>query len=78
MCTSEHANAAHTDNATDLHTYTEAMSRADAAEWDAACEEERCAFECLGIYEVVPQPKGRKVVSSKWVFCIKCGPDSAI
>ncbi len=59
-------------------SYTEAMSRADAAEWDAACEDERCAFERLGVYEVVPRPKGRKVIGSKWVFRIKRGPDGAV
>jgi reverse transcriptase-like protein len=32
----------------------------------------------MGIYEVVPHPKGRKVVGSKWVFHIKCGPDGTI
>jgi len=40
--------------------------------------EERHAFECLGVYEVVPWPKGRKIISSKWVFHIKHGPDSAV
>ena len=30
------------------------------------------------MYKVVPCPKGRKVVGSKWVFHIKWGPDGAI
>ncbi len=76
-CT-EHANVAQTDAAADPCTYAEAMLHADAAKWDAACEEERHAFECLGVYEVVPWPKGRKIISSKWVFHIKHGPDSAV
>ena len=32
----------------------------------------------MGMYEVVPCPQGQKVVGSKWVFCIKRGPDSTI
>jgi reverse transcriptase-like protein len=54
------------------------MSHADVAEWDAACEDERHAFESLGVYEIVPWPKERKVIGSKWVFHIKCGPDGAV
>jgi hypothetical protein len=54
------------------------MARPDAAEWEVVCEAERHAFEHMGMYEVVPHPKGRKVVGSKWVFCIKRGPDGEI
>jgi hypothetical protein len=50
----ERANTALIDAAADPRTYEEAMSRADAAEWDAACDKERRAFERLGVYEVVP------------------------
>jgi hypothetical protein len=32
----------------------------------------------MGVYEIVPHPKGRKVVGSKWVFRIKRGPDREI
>jgi len=32
----------------------------------------------MGVYEIVPQPKGRKVVGSKWVFRIKHGPDGNV
>jgi hypothetical protein len=54
------------------------MSHADVAEWDIACKDKRCAFEYLGIYKVMPWPKKRKVIKSKWVICIKCGPDGAV
>src|SRR6266702_6193689 len=36
------------------------------------------AFECMGVYEVVPQPCGKNIVGSKWVFCIKRRPDGTI
>jgi len=56
----------------------EAMARPDAAEWELACEDEKRAFERMGVYEVVPRPTDRKVVGSKWVFRIKRGPDGQI
>ena len=66
------------NNTIDPRTYAEAMSRPDTAEWEAACEDEHCAFERMGVYEVVPRPKDRKVVGSKWVFHIKWGPNNSI
>jgi reverse transcriptase-like protein len=54
------------------------MARSDAAEWELAWNDKCHAFEHMGIYEVVPCPKGRKVVGSKWVFRIKHGPDGTI
>jgi Reverse transcriptase (RNA-dependent DNA polymerase) len=32
----------------------------------------------MGVYEVVPWPKDQKVMGSKWVFCIKWGPDGNV
>jgi len=32
----------------------------------------------MGVYEIVPQPKGCKVIGSKWVFWIKRGPDGSV
>jgi hypothetical protein len=74
----EKAKVAHADVTGNPHTYTQAMARPDAAEWEVVCEAEHRAFEHMGVYEVVPCPKGRKVVGSKWVFCIKRGPDGEI
>ena len=62
----------------DPKTFTEAMARPDAAEWEVTCEDKKRSFKSMGVYEVVPCPKGRKVVGSKWVFQIKRGPDGAI
>src|SRR6267142_1765107 len=54
------------------------MVHPDAADWDAACEDEICTFQQMGVYEIVPRPKGCKVIGSKWVFWIKCGPDGSV
>ena len=32
----------------------------------------------MGIYEIIPCPCNHKIVSSRWVFHIKHGPDSSI
>ena len=69
---------AQADTMSDPCTYAEAMARPDTTEWELACNEERRAFECMGVYKVVPRPNGRKVVGSKWVFCIKRRPDGSI
>jgi hypothetical protein len=74
----EKAKVAHADVTGNLCTYAQAMARPDAAEWEVACEAKRCAFEHMGVYKVIPHLKGRKVVGSKWVFCIKQGPDGEI
>jgi hypothetical protein len=54
------------------------MARPDAAEWELACDDKKRSFKTMGVYEIVPRPKGRKVVGSKWVFHIKRGPDGEI
>jgi hypothetical protein len=58
--------------------YDKAMASPDAPEWLAACEEEMWTWKNLDVYNIVPQPKGHKVIGSKWVFCIKQGPDGSI
>jgi transposase InsO family protein len=72
------ANLADGEPLTDPRSYAEAMARPDANEWEAACMAEMSVFDHMGVYEIVPRPKDRKVVGSKWVFRIKRGPDGAI
>jgi Reverse transcriptase (RNA-dependent DNA polymerase) len=72
------ANLANREPLTDPQTYAEAMARPDANEWEAACVAEMSIFDHMGVYKIVPRPKDRKVVGSKWVFHIKHGPDGAI
>ena len=59
-------------------TYAEAMNRPDALQWKLACLAELEAFVQANVYDPVDRPHGRKVVSCKWVFAIKRGPDGEI
>jgi len=72
-----HANVANAE-APEPKTYNEAMASLDAGEWLAACEEEMHTWKHLNMYDIVPRPKGCKIIGSKWVFHIKRGPDSSI
>jgi Reverse transcriptase (RNA-dependent DNA polymerase) len=56
----------------------EAMAYPNTIKWEITCEAKKHVFEHMKVYEVVPRPKGQKVVGSCWVFCIKRGPDGAI
>jgi len=52
-------------------SFESAMESSDASKWKEACESE---FESLcknKTWELVPLPRGRKAISSKWVFKVK-------
>src|SRR5260221_2066753 len=49
----QHASMAWTDILNDLKTYSEAMRQPDTEMWELACENEKCQFETMGMYEVV-------------------------
>lgn len=52
-------------------TFKSAMESDDASKWREACNSE---FESLSkneTWELVPLPRGRKAISSKWVFKVK-------
>jgi len=86
----EQANIVLTDKTDDPRSYDEAMVHSDATEWDkamvcsdaakwdVACEDEIRNFQQMGVYDIVSQPKGHKVVGSKWVLHIKRGPDGQV
>jgi hypothetical protein len=65
-------------DAAEPKTYNEAMASPDTSEWLATCEEEMQTWKDLEVYNIVPRPKGRKVIGSKWVFRVKRGPDGSI
>ncbi len=58
--------------------HDEAMASPNAVEWLMACEDEMRTWKQLDVYDIVPRPKERKIVGSKWVFHIKQGPDGTI
>jgi hypothetical protein len=59
-------------------TYNEVMASLDAVKWLVACEDKMQTWKNLDVYEIVPQPKGQKVIRSKWVFHVKRGPNRSI
>ena len=52
-------------------TYQEAMSSPEAEKWQAAVREEIEALRENNTWSAVPLPKGKRTISSKWVFTIK-------
>jgi len=59
-------------------TYDKAMASPDTAKWLMACNDEMQTWKHLDMYDIIPQPKGQKIVGSKWVFHVKRGPDGSI
>jgi len=59
-------------------TYKQATRSPQADQWKAAMETEYNALIKMGTWELVPEPKGRKIIKSKWVYKVKYGPDGEI
>ena len=51
--------------------YFDAIRSSDAQEWKKAKQEELQALSSAGTWVEVDRPKGRSVVSCKWVYKIK-------
>jgi len=51
--------------------FSDAMSRSDKLEWQAAIQDELKSIEANGTWELVDRPVHEKVIDSKWVFKIK-------
>ncbi|CAI7901412.1 unnamed protein product [Closterium sp. NIES-53] len=56
----------------------EALESSDAEEWKKAMESELKSIEGNGTWELVELPKGRKAITSKWLFKIKSDADGKI
>ena len=56
----------------------EALNSPQAAEWKAAMAAKMASLQENQVYRLVPRPKGRKVVKSKWVFMIKFNADGSV
>ncbi|CAI7744883.1 unnamed protein product [Closterium sp. NIES-54] len=59
-------------------TLKEALESSDAEEWKKAMESELKSIEENGTWELVELPKGRKEITSKWLFKIKSDADGKI
>jgi histone deacetylase 1/2 len=59
-------------------TVEEALNGEDAKKWEIAMQEEYDSLVVNNTWSLVPLPKGRKPISSKWVFKIKHGVDGEV
>jgi len=55
----------------DPKTIQEAKSRTDWPLWKVVMDKELAMFEKARTWDTVTHPKGKNIVGSKWVFCIK-------
>jgi transposase InsO family protein len=63
----------------DLPTsFKSAMESSDASKWEEACDSEFESLRKNETWELVPLPRGRKAISSKWVFKVKETVDGLI
>lgn len=54
------------------------MASPDAPKWLTTCKKKMQTWKDLDVYDIVPWPKGYKVIRSKWVFHIKQRPNGSI
>ena len=59
----------------DLDTFVEALGHPD---WDATMNEEYPSLLENDTWDLVPLPKGQKLVRCKWVYRPKFGPDGKV
>lgn len=60
------------------NTYHQAMKSNDSELWKEAIVEEMDALHRNSTFEIVPRPKDRNIVGSKWVFKVKYKADGSI
>ena len=60
--------------ATDIlepQSYKQALKSPDSPEWQKAMDDELQSLRENEVYEIVPRPRGQKIVDSRWVFKVK-------
>jgi hypothetical protein len=67
-----------TESQDDPRTLSQACSCSDWSKWQSAMDHEIATLEKAGTWNTVSQPAAKNIVSSKWVFCIKCKADGSI
>ena len=60
------------------NTYKQAMKSNDAELWQQAAEEEINSLNANGTWDIVPLPKDRKPIGSRWVFRVKRNADGTV
>lgn len=56
----------------------EALASDDAAEWKKAMDNEMNSLKTNNVWKLVDKPENQKIVSSKWIFKKKLGPDGSV
>ena len=56
-------------------TYQQAISCQESQGWKDAMQAEMESLKENGTYSLVPLPKGRKAIGSRWVYTVKLGAD---
>ena len=74
----EYASLITTDISSDPKSLAEARARPDWLSWKAAMDREIATLEGANTWTTVPQPQGKNIVGSKWVFRIKRKSDGSI
>ena len=59
----------------DLETFAEASGNPD---WDAAMDEEYSSLMANNTWDLVPLPKGRKLVRCKWIYITKYASNGSV
>ena len=59
-------------------SYKEAVRNPKSAEWNKAMKEEIDNHTQQRTWELVPLPKGRKAIGSRWTYVIKFDSDGSI
>lgn len=62
----------------DPKSYTEAMEREDAKDWEKAMNEELESLTRCKVWESVDRPKDINIVTNRWVLRIKRKPDGTV
>ncbi|KFD60884.1 hypothetical protein M514_26945 [Trichuris suis] len=72
---SDYALLTETSNPKSFH---EAMKSEDAIHWRKAMEEEMCSLQENPVWTLVDLPAGKRVVDTRWVFCVKTKVDGTV
>ncbi len=68
----------HRDSVPIPHSVKEALSSAHAAQWRAAMQQEFGSLRSHSVYKEVDRPAGTNVVTSRWVFSVKCDTNNIV
>ena len=76
----EHVNAAIIDSIinSEPKQYKDAIQSPEAQEWKKAMKEEMDSMERLGVWKVVPRPKGVATLKGRWVYKNKLGDNNQL